>query len=68
MKELELKVEGMHCSGCENRIKNVIGSIDGVKEVEANHETGIVRIISKKDIDKSEVKNKIENLDFKVVE
>ena len=68
MKELELKVEGMHCGGCENRIKNVIGNIDGVKEVEANHETGIVRIISKKDIDKSEVKNKIENLDFKVVE
>lgn len=68
MKELELKVEGMHCVGCENRIKNVVGNIDGVKEVKANHETGIVRIISKKDIDKSEVKNKIENLDFKVVE
>ena len=68
MKELELKVEGMHCSGCENRIKNVVGSIDGVKEVEASHETGIVKVISKKEINKEEVKTKIENLDFKVVE
>ena len=68
MKELELKVEGMHCSGCENRIKNVISNIDGVKEVEANHETGIVKIVSKKEINIEEVKDKIENLDFKVEE
>ena len=68
MKELELKVCGMHCSGCENRVKNVIGSIDGVKEVEVNHETGIVKIVSKKDIDVNEVKEKIENLDFKVAQ
>ena len=65
MKEVELNVSGMHCTGCENRIKNVVSSIDGVKEVEANHETGKVRIISKKEINFDEVKSKIENLDFK---
>ncbi|MBQ9298518.1 MAG: heavy-metal-associated domain-containing protein [Clostridia bacterium] len=68
MKELELKVEGMHCGGCENRVKNVLKAIDGVKDVEANHETGVVRITYKQDIDLNLVKEKIENLDFKVAD
>ncbi|MBQ9266690.1 MAG: heavy-metal-associated domain-containing protein [Clostridia bacterium] len=68
MKELELNVSGMHCTGCENRIKNVLGGIDGVKEVEANFETGKVKVISEGDIDLEEVKERIEDLDFKVIE
>ena len=30
MKELELNVTGMHCTGCENRVKNVISTIKNV--------------------------------------
>ncbi len=67
MKEIEINVEGMHCSGCENRVKNTLKTITGVKEVEANHETGKVKIVSKKDINLEEIKKKIENLDFKVI-
>lgn len=67
MNEVELKIDGMHCSGCENRVKNSLKTINGIKEVEANHETGIVKITSKKEIDMEEVKQKIENLDFKVI-
>ncbi len=69
MKELELNVSGMHCSGCENRIKNAISDIRGIKEVKANHETGKVSVISKKDIDDEmlkDIKNRIERMDFKV--
>ena len=47
MNEVELKIDGMHCSGCENRVKNSLKTINGIKEVEANHETGIVKITSK---------------------
>ena len=30
MKEIELNVTGMHCSGCENRIKNVVSELKEV--------------------------------------
>ena len=71
MKELELNVIGMHCSGCENRIKNVVSEIKEVKKVEANHETGKVNVTLKKEVDeeiKNNIKTSIENLDgFEVV-
>ena len=44
MKEIILNVEGMHCEGCENRVKSAVKSIEGVEKVEANHLTGIVEI------------------------
>ena len=31
MKELKLKVEGMVCEGCENRVKSAISLMDGVE-------------------------------------
>lgn len=67
MKELTLKVEGMVCGGCENRIKNALKLIDGVEEVIASHEDGTVIVKSHTEIDLSVVKEKIEDLDFKVI-
>ena len=37
MKEIILNVEGMMCEGCENRIKNALGTIEGVIDVSAKH-------------------------------
>ena len=36
MNKLELKVEGMVCTGCENRLKNAILQMKNVKNVEAS--------------------------------
>lgn len=69
MKEIELNVEGMHCSGCENRVKNTVSGIKGVSEVTANHETGKVVVKLKKENDaiKEEIVNAIERTgDFQV--
>ena len=66
MNEINLNVEGMMCGGCENRIENALGDIKGVKNVKANHEEGTVKIESKKEIDMDVVKEKIENLGFKL--
>ena len=33
MKDILLHVEGMECTGCENRIQNALKDRDGVKEV-----------------------------------
>ena len=71
MKEIELKVTGMHCGGCENRVKNAVSDIKGVKTVTADHEECKVNVEFKKDVDDNvvkEVKEAIERLDFKVEE
>lgn len=66
MKEIVLKVEGMMCEGCENRIKNAVGSIDGVVDVSAKHETGVVKVITKENVTKDTVKERIEDIGFSV--
>ncbi len=68
MKELSLKVEGMHCSGCENRVKNALELIDGVDEVSANHENGIVSIKLSKEVSLDEIKEAIKDLGFEIKE
>lgn len=42
MTRLSLKVTGMSCPGCEQRIANVLGRLDGVGSVAADHEAGTV--------------------------
>ena len=66
MKETILNVKGMVCGGCEKRVENALGDIKGIKKVKANHENGTVKMESKKEIDMNVVKEKIENLGFKV--
>lgn len=68
MKEINLNVEGMMCEGCENRVKNAVSKIKGVKEVHANHEKGIVNVLADDNTNEDEIKQKIENLDYKVIE
>ena len=33
MKEINLKVEGMMCTGCENRIQNAVKNMNGIKRL-----------------------------------
>ena len=66
MKEIILNVEGMMCEGCENRIKNAVGSIDGVVDVSAKHNTGVVKVIAKEKVTNDIVKERIEDIGFSV--
>lgn len=67
MKETIIKVEGMVCGGCENRIKNALGQIDGVENVEASHETGIVKVNADEKVAKETMEETIEDIGFDVV-
>lgn len=67
MKEIILKVEGMACSGCENRIQNSLKTIDGVENVAANHIDGTVVVNLNNEIDVSILENRIEDLGFTIV-
>lgn len=68
MKELKLKINGMMCGGCENRVKNALLEIDRVENVEADHTTGIVVINSEKDLDIAKIKEKIMDIGYEIVE
>lgn len=68
MKEIEIKVKGMVCGGCEKRVINAVSSIEGVENVIANHETGKVDIVYKESVDVQSIKDKIEDIGFEVVE
>lgn len=68
MEEIRLNVNGMVCGGCEKRVVNSLSTIDGVKEVIANHNEGTVVIKSNEKIDRNIIKEKIEDLGFEVKE
>ncbi len=67
MKETIIKVEGMVCNGCENRVKNALKNIQGVEDVDANHTTGTVTVTSKEEVSENIMKEKIEDIGFEVV-
>lgn len=66
MKEIVLKVEGMMCGGCENRVKNALNEIEGIENVEANHKEGLVKITINKEISEDMLKERIEDLGYEV--
>lgn len=68
MKETIIKIEGMVCSGCENRVQNALKTMEGIEEVVANHKNGTVTITSKNEVEKSAMMEKIKDLGFEIKE
>ena len=66
MKEISLKVNGMMCSGCENRVKNALENLKEVNEVYADHTENKVTILLKEDIDINILKSTIEDIGYEV--
>ncbi len=67
MKRYELIIEGMHCEGCVNRIKNVLSTVKGISSYNLSLEDKKLEIEVKKDKVIDEVTKKIESLGFKVL-
>ena len=67
MKETNLIVNGMMCGGCENRVKNAIKNIEGVKDVTADHNTGKVIVISNNEVSEEIIKETLEDIGYEVV-
>ena len=68
MKEIKLKINGMMCAGCENRVKSAVSLIEGVEKVDADHNTGIVTVTSKEDLDITKIKEKIIDIGYEIEE
>lgn len=67
MNEIILNVNGMMCAGCENRIKNAVQNIEGVKSVIADHSTGKVIVEVNDSISKEKIEETIEDIGFEIV-
>ena len=67
MKELTLKVSGMMCAGCENRVKNALNLIEGVEIIEVSHKNGIVNLNINENIEKNTIEEAITDLGFDIV-
>ena len=66
MKEIKIKVKGMMCVGCENRVKNALKELTGIESIEASFAEGIVKVISNEEINIDIIKGKIEDLGFEI--
>ena len=68
MKEIELKVNGMHCEACSKKLTNVLNDLEGVKEVKVSLSEKNANI--KYDdivLDEEEIIEEIENSGFEVI-
>ena len=64
--EKRIKIDGMKCSGCANRVNNALKGIKEIKKVNVNLEEKYADIVYKKDIDNETITNAIAELGFKV--
>ena len=69
-KKIEIRISGMSCTGCENRVENILKNIKNVKSVNANYNTGIVEIETNdiKDLDIDIIKETLEDLGYDILE
>lgn len=67
MEEIVLKVNGMMCGGCENRVKNAVKNIDGVESVIADHNTGKVVVTTNKEISENIIIETLEDIGYEIV-
>jgi copper chaperone len=67
MANIDLNVEGITCGGCEKSIRNALLEQNGVSEVTASHETGVVAIdYDENKIQQQQLKQAIEDAGFDV--
>lgn len=70
--KIEIRISGMSCTGCENRVENVLKNIENVESVNANYNTGIVEIetnnIKDLDLDIDMIKETLEDLGYDILE
>mgnify|MGYP005849887265 CR=1 FL=1 len=62
MRNITIKVKGMHCPSCEMLIKDVIEEQDGVEKAELSREKGMVMIsFDEKKVNENQLKSIIKN-------
>ncbi len=64
--KVEISIEGMTCTGCENTIKNTIGKFEGVYSTDADFEKGIAVLeMDSTKVDLSKIEEAINEVGYK---
>ena len=63
-----MKIEGMMCEHCEDRVKKVLEAIDGVTSAVPSHKEGNAIVTLSKDVSDDILKKAVEDQDYKVLE
>lgn len=66
MKKL-MKVDGMHCGGCEARLKRILEALPEVEEASASHVEGSAVVTLKADVSNDTLKSAVEGAGFTVL-
>lgn len=67
MQQIEIKVKGLMCTGCENRVKTALSTLEFVEKVQADHKLGKVKVTIVENTDITKVYETIEDLGFECV-
>ena len=66
MKEIKLKIEGMHCTGCSSRLEKVLNNTDGVESATVSFEKKQAIITyNESQTDIEQIKQNIQDTGFK---
>ncbi|MBN2754350.1 MAG: heavy-metal-associated domain-containing protein [Candidatus Goldbacteria bacterium] len=64
--DIKLKVQGMHCTGCEANINDALVELEGVIKVKADFKKGEVRVhFDEKKINLDKIKEAIEGAGYR---
>ena len=61
-------IDGMACNMCENHVCEAIREAFEVKKVKASHKTGLLEVVSEKNIEKIDLEKALANTGYKVLE
>ena len=68
MKNIELKIEGMHCTGCSVRIEKILSNTEGIAKAQVSLEEKKATIeYEETKITLEEIKKQIEDAGFEVI-
>ena len=64
--EKTMQITGLMCGHCEATVKKALEAIPGVEEANANHETGIARLVLSADVPNEQLKKAVEAVGYVV--
>lgn len=66
MKEIKLRIEGMHCEGCSNRLEKILNNVDGVESAKVSLKEKLADIkYNEKEVELNTILQEIEDAGFK---
>lgn len=66
MKEIKLKIEGMHCAGYSNRLEKILNNVDGIESAKVSLEEKSADIkYNEEEVELNTILQEIEDAGFK---